>query len=1206
MPARLPVTGVDSLAEVERLRDRLEELAEEKANLQLVVRLMERLHPLAGVDEMVRGMLTGIIDTLGGTNIKLYYLIGEKLHYADFLGHTGVLDVIDDPLVARVAEQREFVEQSNEAADALRNHGSIPGAWTWGFPLLVGAELLGVVKIENLHISAASLRGHLPVFFSHAALLLSNEIRNDKRRRAESALKESESRYRQVFDHVLDGLYLIEVTEDGRFRTLEENVALETSLGLQRGEQIGKYLEETALPPAVLEALLSRLRQCVAAGHPITEEVEYPMLAGRRCYRSTRVPMRDETGRIHRIVGILHDITKQKEVERERLAHLRYFENMDRINRAMQGTSDVEEMTRDVLDAVLEIFACDRAFLAYPCDPESPSWQVPMERTRPEYPGIELAGELPMEEAIAESYRALLASDKPTQLGLPGSTLRLSEAARRAGVRSLMAMAIRPKADRPWEFGIQQCSSERVWTSEEEQLFEMIGRRLADTLTILLAHRNLRDSEERFRMVFENSPVPIWEEDFSEVKRVLDSLRTQNTGDIQAYLLRHPETVQLCAELVRIVDVNCATLELHGAATKQRLLDGLPNTFTAESYSAFRQELVALWNGETETVVDSVIKTLEGEPRQVTVYLSVCPGYEQSLAKVLVSIVDVTERKRAEDSLRLAASVYASSQEGILISDAENRIIDVNPAFARLTGYPPEEARGRDPHFLSAGRQSRQFYDQMWREIQATGAWQGEVWNRRKSGEDYIEALSISVVKDERGRVQHYVGVFSDISVFKAHEVELDHIAHYDQLTGVPNRRLLADRLEQAIARARRVGKMLAVCYLDLDGFKPINDEFGHEVGDRLLVEITHRLQNCSRADDTLARLGGDEFVLLWNDIELEAECFQALDRILKGISVPVVIDGAIVSVSASIGVTLFPDDNVDADSLLRHADHAMYSAKQMGKNRYQLFDSRLERQITSRNESIARIAHALEAGQFELEYQPKVDWVAERVVGVEALIRWRDPTLGLLGPREFLPLIENDNLAYKVGQWVMAEALRQGRRWHEGDVALPISINVFPRHLKHPAFVDDLRHAIAVEWPQLPAGRLAIEIVETADLEDLDVIEAVIKECAGLGVAFSLDDFGTGYSSLVHLRRLSVKELKIDQSFVRDMMTNPADLAIVVGVIGLGRAFGLRVVAEGVESDEQAHQLVALGCKVAQGYGIGRPMPVDRLREWLLGRSIE
>jgi predicted signal transduction protein with EAL and GGDEF domain len=348
-----------------------------------------------------------------------------------------------------------------------------------------------------------------------------------------------------------------------------------------------------------------------------------------------------------------------------------------------------------------------------------------------------------------------------------------------------------------------------------------------------------------------------------------------------------------------------------------------------------------------------------------------------------------------------------------------------------------------------------------------------------------------------------------------------------------------------------------------------------------------------------VARLGGDEFVLLWNDIDAEADCLQSLDRILAEVSAPIMIEGLPVAVSASIGVTLYPEDNVDADSLLRHADHAMYSAKQLGKNRYQMFDSRLERQLSSRTELLAKVTRALVTGQFELYYQPKVDCGSGTVIGAEALIRWNDPILGLVGPNEFLPLIENDNLAVSVGRWVFEQAVQQARDWDSIGLALPISVNVFPRHLNYPSFIDDLRDTIARCWPEMPAKRLLLEIVETSELEELDAIEGVIKECLSLGIGFSLDDFGTGYSSLVYLRRLSVEELKIDQSFVRDMLNNPDDHAIVVSVIGLGQAFGLRVVAEGVESNLQARHLVKLGCHVVQGYGLGRPMPALDFEHW-------
>jgi diguanylate cyclase (GGDEF)-like protein/PAS domain S-box-containing protein len=1365
------------------LTARLRKLAEDKSNLQLIVRLMERINPLPGVEDMIRSLLASIVETIGGTNIKLYYWIGEQLRYADFAGRTAVLAEIDDPSVARVAQDREFLEELG--GETMLTAEQVAGAWTWTFPLVVGSDLVGVIRIENLHVSGASLRSILPVFFSHAALILSNEIRNFARQQAEAVQRRlnrelkaisdcnqalmradneqmlldqichiicDEAGYRAAFvayadddaeqtvrpvawagvdEDYFSGAQLtwadrdlgrgplgtairtgrvVEIPDvtthprmtpwrdralargyrsgvafpltDDRQKTfgglliysgevnaisgeeirLLDELAGDLAFGitalrlrsrqdeakrqLVASEQLFRALVENSpdpiarydrelhrvyVNPAIRllfagpvddviggtpkvvsplldpDSYMDNIRRVIETGEDCMAEGAYRTLNGDIRWSSWRfTPEFDADGGVATVLVVSHDITERRKAEEERQAHLRFLEGMSRIDSAIQGATDVDQMMIDVLDTLLEVFGCDRAFLLHPCDPTEKSWTVPMERTRPEYPGVLALGQsIPMGADVAATLQALLDSTGPLRFG-PGMDQPLpGVAAERFAIKSLLSVALRPKIGKPWQLGLHQCSRLREWNAEELRIFEEAARRISDALDTLITTRNLRDSEERFRLVFENSPLPIWEEDFSIVKRRLDEVRAAAGADIEDYLTRHPEIVRQCAELVCIVDVNQAAVDLHEAGSKQLLYAGLARTFTDESFAAFGKELAALANGRTEMRFDSVVQTLTGRRREVTLYFTVCPGYEQDLGKVLVSLIDITERKRAEDELRLAASVFATSQEGILISDPNNRIIDVNPAFTRLTGYSAGEAIGRDPGFLSAGRQSREFYAAMWHAIETNGTWQGEIWNRRKSGDVYVELLSIIAVKDSLGRLQHYVGAFSDISILKEHEADLDRIAHYDVLTAVPNRRLLGDRLEQAIARARRLGKGLAVCYLDLDGFKPINDQFGHEGGDRLLVEIARRLQSISRADDTVARLGGDEFVMLWNDIGRESECFQALERILAEVSAPMDLDGVTVSVSASIGVTLYPDDNVDADSLLRHADHAMYSAKQLGKNRYQLFDSRLERQISSRFDFLAKVNRALDGGQFELYYQPKVDCVAGKVTGVEALIRWNDPILGLVGPKEFLPLIENDNLALRTGRWVVEEAVRQSRAWHDKGIVLPISVNIFPRHLKYPTFIDDLRCAIAEYWPGMPEKRLLLEIVETSDLEELDPIEAVISECLGMGIGFSLDDFGTGYSSLVYLRRLSVEELKIDQSFVRDMLEDPDDQAIVAGVIGLGKAFGLRVVAEGVESERQAAHLVTLGCPVVQGYGFGRPMPASALEAWLADTSV-
>jgi diguanylate cyclase (GGDEF)-like protein/PAS domain S-box-containing protein len=902
---------------------------------------------------------------------------------------------------------------------------------------------------------------------------------------------------------------------------------------------------------------------------------------------------------LEKILVSLIDITELKEAERERQQHLHFLESLDRINKVLQAEGNMQEILNRTLDEVLDIFDCSRAYLLYPADPDSPTWTAPIERTVPEYPGaFERGADIPMNNMVAWQMKLVLDADHPVTGG-PGNEYPVVTPLREEfDIRAFIAMTLYPKDDKPWQFGIQECAYDRVWSDQEARLLEEIGHRLAEGLNNLVITRDLRESEERFRQVYENSPISVWEEDFSAVKPRLDELKAQH-DDLEAHLLAHPEVVKSLAGLVRVVNVNSATLELHEARSKEELYEGLPKTFIPESYDAFRKELIAIAAGETDMLFDGAVQTLGGKRREVSISFSVCPGYEQKLNKVFVSLYDITQRKQAEDSLRLAASVFSTSQEGILISDADNRIIDINPAFTRLTGYRREEALGKDPGFLSAGRQDPAFYAEMWQSINTTGEWQGEIWNRRKSGEVYPELLSIVAVRDAQGELQHFVGAFSDISMIKKHEEDLDRIAHYDMLTSVPNRRLLGDRLEQAIAHTRRHGGNLAVCYLDLDGFKPINDQYGHEGGDRMLVEIARRLESMSRGEDTVSRLGGDEFVMLWNDIDSEADCVRALERILDKVAEPMLLENEPVSVSASIGVTLFPDDDVDADSLLRHADHAMYTAKQLGKNRYQIFDARLERQISAQAELLAMVARGLDRKQFELYYQPKIDFPARTVVGVEALLRWNDPVLGLVSPKEFLSLIENDTLAFRMGRWVMEEAVRQAKRWDKQGIKLPVSINIFPRHLKSRTFIDDLRNAIETHWPQMPKHRLLMEIIETSDLEELAPIEEVIKECLSMGVSFSLDDFGTGYSSLVYLRQLSIEEIKIDQSFVRDMLEDPDDEAIVVGVISLGRAFGLRVVAEGVESNEQAQYLVDLGCTIVQGYGLGRPMPMYAFQKW-------
>lgn len=467
------------------------------------------------------------------------------------------------------------------------------------------------------------------------------------------------------------------------------------------------------------------------------------------------------------------------------------------------------------------------------------------------------------------------------------------------------------------------------------------------------------------------------------------------------------------------------------------------------------------------------------------------------------------------------------------------------------------------------------------------------VWLNTASTPIPLENYGVAIVFDD----------VSDVASLKESQHKLEHLSHFDTLTHLPNRALLGDRLQQALAVARRAGTLLAVCYLDLDNFKPINDTHGNQVGDQLLTVVAGRIKSSLRGGDTVARLGGDEFVLLLGEIEHIKELEQTLSRILTIIAAPYIVDGLKLQVSASIGVTIASTDCGDPDTLLRHADQAMYMAKQAGSNCYHLFDVVEEKRARTHRDNQMRISQALAEREFLLYYQPKVNMRTGQVTGLEALIRWQHPERGLLAPQEFLPLIEGHECNITIGEWVMGEALRQVCIWAESGLELPVSVNIAAQHLQHPSFVAklaDLLAALSAEFPAMQPSWLELEILETAALEDMNYVSQVIDACMSLGVGFALDDFGTGYSSLTYLKRLQANTLKIDQSFVRDMLDDCDDLAIVEGVVGLTTAFGRSVIAEGVETIQHGMMLMHLGCDLAQGFGIARPMPAAAVPLWV------
>ena len=601
-----------------------------------------------------------------------------------------------------------------------------------------------------------------------------------------------------------------------------------------------------------------------------------------------------------------------------------------------------------------------------------------------------------------------------------------------------------------------------------------------------------------------------------------------------------------------------------------RPLDDFLGKTDAQLFSAPAAELIARHDHEVLQsrqirTYDEPVVTLSG--RELVFFTSKGPLLDESgaIAGLFGIARDITARKRIELAQQEAATVFESSYEAIMVLDTARRIVRVNPAFVRITGYPADEALGRPPLWLADEHAEGGPDGTPWTALQEHGFWSGEVCSRRKSGERYTQLLSLSAVRDGGGTVQHFVGLFSDISQLKNHQAELDRVAHYDPLTGTPNRRLLADRLEQSIARCAHTTQSLAVCQLDLDGFRQVNEQYGHSAGDALLRAVANQLKAVLRTGDTLARLGGDEFALLLADIESPEDCSNILARVQAAINTPVPFADATLHATASIGVSLYPDDNVDGDTLLRHADQAMYLAKEAGKNRYHLFDPESDRKAQDHRRQLERLRLALARGEFVLHYQPKVDLGDGRVFGVEALIRWQDPERGLVAPGEFLPYIANvEAMERALGEWVLAQALAQLDQWLKRGLQIDMSVNISAHQLMHADFVDHL-DSLLRRYPELPRARLELEILETAAIADMQRAIEVMQRCASLGIRFALDDFGTGYSSLTYLRKLPVDTLKIDQSFVRDMLVDPDDRAIVDGVIRLASAFNRHVIAEGV-----------------------------------------
>lgn len=553
-------------------------------------------------------------------------------------------------------------------------------------------------------------------------------------------------------------------------------------------------------------------------------------------------------------------------------------------------------------------------------------------------------------------------------------------------------------------------------------------------------------------------------------------------------------------------------------------------------------------------------------------------------------IRNILKHRQTEEQLDLAARVLENTSEGIVITDAATYIVEVNQAYCQIMGYSREEIIGEKPSKVRSGRHGPEFFAEMWRCLNDNGRWVGEIWNRRKNGEVFPKWLTIDAIRNARGQPTHYIGVFSDISQLKEAEAKLEKLAYFDALTGLPNRIMFRDRLEREVTAYRRNGQMAGVFFLDLDRFKNVNDTLGHAAGDQLLVEVAQRLRNELRENDTVARLAGDEFTVILRDVRDADACARVAKTIVEKMAEPIIITDTELFVGISIGIALLPDDGLDADTLLRHADVAMYHAKQAGRSQYRFYDAPMDARTHAHLTLDADLRRALERQELVVHYQPQVDVTTGHLVAAEALLRWNHPVHGMTLPAQFIPLAEDNGLILPLSEWMLHTVCRQVADWTKAGLAgFPVTVNFSARQFRQENLARRIRDIVDA-WG-IAAEAIEIEITESTAMDNAEAMVPLLKSLADVGFRIAIDDFGSGYFSLPYLKRFPVYKLKMGRSFVMDIPGDANHSAITSAVIGLAKSLGLSVMAVGVETPAQRDFLRALGCDCQQGYLYGEPV---------------
>ncbi|OOZ39266.1 bifunctional diguanylate cyclase/phosphodiesterase [Solemya elarraichensis gill symbiont] len=705
-------------------------------------------------------------------------------------------------------------------------------------------------------------------------------------------------------------------------------------------------------------------------------------------------------------------------------------------------------------------------------------------------------------------------------------------------------------------------------------LFLSIGTAALTLISTMTAtSRQLQRSERRWKFALDGAGDGVWDWNPQTDKAVFSKRWNEILGYADG---EFPETGAAVFKAIHPRDVKAVV-----KGVKKHIRGGGDSFYTAE----FRMQ------------------TKDGDWKWITARGKIVSRDAQdNPIRIIGTHTDITDRKLAEEQIRIAASAF-ESQQGMMVTDEQNRILQVNHAFIEMRGYSEAEIIGNTPRMLQSGRHDTAFYKEMWEDINRDGYWHGEIWDKRKSGEIYPKWLSITAVTNTDGKVTHYVGVHTDITERKNAEQKIESLAFFDQLTGLPNRTLLLDRLKQLIAVSKRNNQYSAILMIDLDHFKNLNDTLGHDKGDIFLAQVARRLEDCTRAIDTVARLGGDEFIVILPELSPDKKraadiAEKVTEKILEALNQDYTLDNASHHSSASIGVCLFGTESITTEELMKQADLAMYKSKSAGRNSLSFYDPEMQSSVLKRAALEKDLRNAIQQQQFTLHYQPQVD-INGKITGAEALIRWSCPGRGAVAPGEFIPLAEETRLIIPLGEWILETACEQLAAWAKiPDMSrLKIAINVSPIQFAKVDFVEQVLST--VKHTGIKPGRLKLELTESHLLHNVEDIISKMQILGNAGIGFSLDDFGTGYSSLSYLKRLPLWQLKIDQSFVRDILTDPNDAAIAKTVVALANSLGLGVIAEGVETEPQQAYLAKLGCYNYQGYLFSRPLPIDEFEAW-------